>query len=217
MHFTVDNLEEVFPLAEFIADSFGPMAEIVVHDITHPENSIVFIRNGQLSGRSLGDGITDQTLQLAMRADQDGADFVSDYRGRRLNKHEFRVSSYLIRNQEQTVIGLLCISINITGLQQAAHVLQTLSSIDSDDVQISTETSRRHVSEEPAENIRRITRDEVRQFNIPMDKLTKQDRLDIIRNIKDQGIFLIKGAVGIVAPELKISIPTLYRYLQALK
>ncbi|MBI0136228.1 MULTISPECIES: helix-turn-helix transcriptional regulator [Bifidobacterium] len=217
MHFTVDNLEEVFPLAEFIADSFGPMAEIVVHDITRPENSIVFIRNGQLSGRSLGDGITDQTLQLAIRADQDGADFVSDYRGRRLNKHEFRVSSYLIRNQEQTVIGLLCISINITELQQAAHVLQTLSSIDSDDVQISTETSRRHVSEEPAENIRRITRDEVRQFNIPMDKLTKQDRLDIIRNIKDRGIFLIKGAVGIVAPELKISIPTLYRYLQALK
>ncbi|WP_373924698.1 helix-turn-helix domain-containing protein [Bifidobacterium asteroides] len=50
-----------------------------------------------------------------------------------------------------------------------------------------------------------------------MDKLTKQDRLDIIRNIKDRGIFLIKGAVGIVAPELKISIPTLYRYLQALK
>ncbi|MBI0090369.1 PAS domain-containing protein [Bifidobacterium sp. W8113] len=217
MHFTVDNLQEVFPLAEFIADSFGPMAEIVVHDITRPENSIVFIRNGQLSGRSLGDGITDQTLQLTIRADQDGADFVSDYRGRRLNKHEFRVSSYLIRNQEQTVIGLLCISINITGLQQAAHVLQTLSSIDSDDVQISTETSRSHMSEEPAENIRRITRDEVRQFNIPMDKLTKQDRLDIIRNIKDRGIFLIKGAVGIVAPELKISIPTLYRYLQALK
>ena len=217
MHFTVDNLEEVFPLAEFIADSFGPMAEIVVHDITRPENSIVFIRNGQLSGRSLGDGVTDQTLQLAIRTDQDGADFVSDYRGRRLNKHEFRVSSYLIRNQEQTVIGLLCISINITGLQQAAHVLQTLSSIDSDDVQISTETSRSHMSEEPAENIRRITRDEVRQFNIPMDKLTKQDRLDIIRNIKDRGIFLIKGAVGIVAPELKISIPTLYRYLQALK
>ena len=217
MHFTVDNLEEVFPLAEFIADSFGPMAEIVVHDITRPENSIVFIRNGQLSGRSLGDGVTDQTFQLAIRADQDGADFVSDYRGRRLNKHEFRVSSYLIRNQEQTVIGLLCISINITGLQQAAHVLQTLSSIDSDDVQISTETSRSHMSEEPAENIRRITRDEVRQFNIPMDKLTKEDRLDIIRNIKDRGIFLIKGAVGIVAPELKISIPTLYRYLQALK
>lgn len=217
MHFTVDSLEEVFPLAEFIADSFGPMAEIVVHDITHPENSIVFIRNGQLSGRSLGDAVTDQTLQLTSRADQDGADFVSDYRGRRLNRHEFRVSSYLVRNREQTVIGLLCISINITELQQAAHVLQTLSSIDSGDVQISTETSRNDMSEEPAENIRRITRDEVRQFNIPMDKLTKQDRLAIIRNIKDRGIFLIKGAVSIVAPELKISIPTLYRYLQALK
>lgn len=217
MHFTVDSLEEVFPLAEFIADSFGPMAEIVVHDITHPENSIVFIRNGQLSGRSLGDAVTDQTLQLTTRADQDGADFVSDYRGRRLNRHEFRVSSYLVRNREQTVIGLLCISINITELQQAADVLQTLSSIDSDDVQISTETSRNDMSEEPAENIRRITRDEVRQFNIPMDKLTKQDRLAIIRNIKERGIFLIKGAVSIVAPELKISIPTLYRYLQALK
>ena len=217
MHFTVDNLEEVFPLAEFIADSFGPMAEITVHDITRPESSIVFIRNGQLSGRTLGDRVTDQTRQLAIRADHDGADFVSDYRGRCLNKHEFRVSSYLIRDQEETVIGLLCISINITELQQAAHVLQTLTSIDSDDVQISTEASRSRMSQEPEENIRRITRDAIREFNIPMDKLTKQDRLNIIRNIKDKGIFLIKGAVGIVAPELRISIPTLYRYLQALK
>ncbi|WP_297301878.1 transcriptional regulator [uncultured Bifidobacterium sp.] len=217
MHFTVDNLEEIFPLAEFMADSFGPMAEIAVHDITRLENTIVFIRNGQLSGRSLGDTVTNQTRQLAMRAERDGADFVSDYRGRRLNMHEFRVSSYLIHDRQQTVIGLLCISINITELQQAAHVLQTLTETDSDDVQISTEASRSHMTEEPQENIRRITREAVRQFNIPMDKLTKQDRLNIISDIKDRGIFLIKGAVGIVAPELRISIPTLYRYLQALK
>ena len=73
------------------------------------------------------------------------------------------------------------------------------------------------LDEDPEENIRRIAQDVIKQIQVPIDKLSRIERLRIIKDIKDRGIFLIKGAVNIVATELKISVPTLYRYLQALK
>lgn len=217
MHFTVTKLEEVFPLAEFLSDAFGPMAEIAVHDLHRPHASIVFIRNGHLSGRRKGDTMTKETLKLAKKASNSGIDFISDYRGRDLNEHQFRVSSFFIRNEAEQVIGALCININITELQRAAHLLQTISETDSVNGMVSSGIPSQELEEDPEENIRRVARDVIRQIQVPIENLSKVERLGVIKDIKDRGIFLIKGAVSIVAPELKISVPTLYRYLQALK
>lgn len=217
MHFTVSSLEEVFPLAEFLSDAFGPMAEIAVHDLHRPHASIVFIRNGHLSGRKKGDAMTKETLELARKASKTGSDFISDYRGRDLNNHQFRVSSFFIRSQDEQVIGVLCVNINITELQRAAHLLQTISETDSVNGMVSSGIPSQELEEDPEENIRRVARDVIRQVQVPIENLSRVERLRVIKDIKDRGIFLIKGAVGIVAPELKISVPTLYRYLQALK
>lgn len=217
MHFTVANIMEVSPLAEFLSDAFGPMAEIALHDLHRPHASIVFIRNGHLSGRKKGDAMTKETLELARKAEDSGIDFISDYRGRDLNNHQFRVSSLFIRNQEEHIIGVLCININITELQRAAHLLQTISTTDSVNGMVSSGIPSQVLDEDPEENIRRIAQDVIKQIQVPIDKLSRIERLRIIKDIKDRGIFLIKGAVNIVATELKISVPTLYRYLQALK
>lgn len=217
MHFTVTSLEEVFPLAEFLSDAFGPMAEIAVHDLDRPHASIVFIRNGHLSGRKKGDSMTKETLELTRKARDSGIDFISDYRGHDLNDHQFRVSSFFIRDKEDEVIGALCININITELQRAAHLLQTISETDSVNGMVTSGIPSQELEENPEENIRRVTREVIKQVHIPIDKLSRIERLAIIKDLKDRGIFLIKGAVGVVAPELKVSVPTLYRYLQSLK
>ena len=45
-------------LARGIASQFGPDCEIVIHDLKtkEPEHSIVFIINGELTNRNVGDG-----------------------------------------------------------------------------------------------------------------------------------------------------------------
>lgn len=44
-------------MADGIAAEFGPNCEVVVHDLSrrHVNNSIVYIVNGNISGRQIGD------------------------------------------------------------------------------------------------------------------------------------------------------------------
>ena len=45
-------------IARDLASQFGPDCEIVIHDLktNDPEHSIVYIENGHVTGRGIGDG-----------------------------------------------------------------------------------------------------------------------------------------------------------------
>ena len=45
-------------IASDLASQFGPDCEIVIHDLktNDPEHSIVYIENGHVTGRGIGDG-----------------------------------------------------------------------------------------------------------------------------------------------------------------
>jgi predicted transcriptional regulator YheO len=50
-------------------------------------------------------------------------------------------------------------------------------------------------------------------LDIPPDRMSQDEKVDIVRKLNDQGVFLIKGAVTEVASHLKTSEATVYRYL----
>ena len=47
--------------------------------------------------------------------------------------------------------------------------------------------------------------------------LTKDERRQVIAILAQKNLFVIKGCVNIVAKQLKISVPTLYRYINDVK
>lgn len=51
MSFHVESVEEMIPMVDFLAEVMGESVEVVLHDVTDTESSIVYIRNGELSGR----------------------------------------------------------------------------------------------------------------------------------------------------------------------
>jgi len=51
----------------------------------------------------------------------------------------------------------------------------------------------------------------------PLPTISKEERLQIVRELDGQGFFLIKGAVKILAEKLKISKFTIYNYLDQVK
>lgn len=44
-------LRAFFPVVDCLADLFGPDCEVVLHDVSRPEDSIIKIRNGHVTGR----------------------------------------------------------------------------------------------------------------------------------------------------------------------
>lgn len=216
--FTVDALDEIYPLADFIADALGGMAEVLVHNVSSLESSIVYIRNGQLSGRRVGDGTTDQALKLIKTGQANESEYVSGYKGTAGN-HRFRSSTYFIKNRRGTLIGLLCINVNITGFAEAIAAMSALCPTPTPGGGIlpGTNNFEENLQGDWSETIRRITRNAVANSGIQPERMTRKERLEIIRALQSEGVFLMKGAVNVIAPELGCSVPTLYRYLQEIK
>ncbi len=64
--------------------------------------------------------------------------------------------------------------------------------------------------EEVSENaIRRV----LKNSSIPLDRLTKDEKFEIVKVLDEKGIFMLKGAVSYVAELLYSSEATIYRYL----
>ena len=57
-------LKTYIPLVDFIAGIVGPNCEVVLHDLSNVDESIVAIRNNHISGRKVGGPLTNLGLKL---------------------------------------------------------------------------------------------------------------------------------------------------------
>ncbi len=55
------------------------------------------------------------------------------------------------------------------------------------------------------------------QTNVPVDRLTMDEKVQIVEELHHSGVFFLKGAVSEVARQLGSSEATIYRYLSKLK
>ena len=58
---------------------------------------------------------------------------------------------------------------------------------------------------------------ELTRLGVTADRLTPEERLQIVASLKEGGIFLLKGAVKDVAAALSCSQASIYRHLAQLK
>lgn len=49
-----DKVAAMMPLVDFLGAALGSATEVVLHDLTEPESSVVKIVNGHVSGRNVG-------------------------------------------------------------------------------------------------------------------------------------------------------------------
>ena len=58
------QLERYIPMVTFISEICGKNYEVILHDVSDPENSVISIFNGHLSGRKVGDPMTELARNL---------------------------------------------------------------------------------------------------------------------------------------------------------
>jgi predicted transcriptional regulator YheO len=62
--------------------------------------------------------------------------------------------------------------------------------------------------------INELLEQSIKKIGKPLGYMTKEDKLHIIRDLKEKGLFLIKGAAKRISNELSVSLPTIYKYLE---
>jgi predicted transcriptional regulator YheO len=88
-------LKDYIPLVDFLGHAMGPNCEVVLHDLTDPENSIIAIANGHVSGRKIGGPTTDLVLKI-MKEGLDGEkSFIANYNARLKNNGICRSSIWI--------------------------------------------------------------------------------------------------------------------------
>ncbi|SFL53156.1 helix-turn-helix transcriptional regulator [Pelosinus propionicus] len=209
-------LELYIPLVDFIADIIGSNCEVLLHDIVDVENSVIAIRNGYISGRSLGCPLTDLGFKLLENKTYLRHSAFVNYRSRNDRGENLISSTYYIKDGAGSLIGMLCVNILNTVDQQGHKFLseEPLKAFFSNAVQLngneeiteSLSTSLDHVVDNGIQKL-------IAKYNIAVDRMSPEEKSVIVQELRENGIFKIKGAITKAAAILKTSESTIYRYL----
>ncbi len=217
-------LDSYIPLVTFLGNALGEHCEVVLHDVTKPEHSIVAIANGHLSGRRIGGSLTDFTLGLLQQAKKKPIQYVTNYQGKGSTGHTFRSSSYFIKDKTGTIVGVLCLNYDIQPYLEARHILDTeilKGLVLENKLPASLEDTK-----EPAfENLYKTAEDTIhsmifkrlQMYPAEAKRLSVEERMKITQELDEDGLFLLKGGISALASMLDVSEPTIYRYLSRIR
>lgn len=210
-------LDKYVPFVDFIAEILGKNSEVVLHDLTNLDSSVVAIRNNQITQREVGAPATNFVLQKMKENKDSNVNYITNYRGvSKRGKKVLRSSTFFIRCNNE-IIGMLCVNTDDSILNTVKSNLEELLSIygcvsNESDVE-ETENFTTSIKEFANETIEEATI----KKGTTVDYLKAEDKIEIVEQLHEKGFFLLKGAVPELAELLSISEPTIYRYLQAVK
>jgi len=188
-----------------LARALGDDAEVVLHEFSHPQDSVVAIA-GNITGRQVGAPLTDLVLRL-LRQGKTDEDRIS-YPSRSSDGKLLKSSTIFIRDENNAVIGCLCINFDLTRWAVAQHAVEEHCRTQA------LEDGERETFTHDVESILDVSVEEaLRQVGIPVVMMKKEDKLKVVKALDERGVFMIKGAVDSVAKYLEVSRYTIYNYL----
>lgn len=199
---------------EFLGRVLGENTEIVLHDLSDYDTSILAISNS-LTGRKVGGPLTDFALKILKQSQNSDSDCFINYHGKSADGKSLRSSTMIIRDEHGHPVAMLCINIDISEYQRFKGVLQSLigPEVTIEEPQKVTETITPSIEELTVSVIERI----IGSTSVPPERMTIDEKMEIIRQLNDEGVFLLKGAVKEVASRMKSSEVTIYRYVSKLE
>ena len=214
-------LRQYAQLTDFLGRALGPDYEIALHDLTDTNRSLIAIANGHISGRRVGAPLTNRALSILRDKSYERSDYrIHDY-GLSVNGKELRSNTMFIK-EDGRLIGMLCINFDDSRYRAAAGEILGLCHPDAfvasaaSAVVPGADTDRlapEMFSHSPEALVRDAVGRELERRGVTAERLTADERAEIITELDESGIFLIKGAVKDVAAGLGCSQASVYRYL----
>jgi len=201
------KLDLLRQVAAGIAAQFGGSCEVAIHDLSRdPDRSIVFIANGHVSGRKVGDGASNVVMEQLRTQDPEPKDHLC-YLTKTPDGKILKSSTVYIRDRKGKVSAILAINYDISRLILMEEALHDLTSTGEE------------VPSEP-ERITNVSDllDELIQQSValvgkPAAVMNKEDKVKAIQFLSQNGAFLITKSGDKVARYFGISKYTLYSYI----
>lgn len=219
------NIKDYKPLVKFLRKSLGPNTEVVLHDLSDYDNSIIAIENGHISGRKVGGPVTNLVLEVVKKGSYKEENYITNYTGKSKEGKLLKSSSFFIEDYEDNIIGVLCINIDFSTFIKLDKELKKIINYDLKEEFIKPsnnyKTENKEIRENFVENIEDLTQTTIQSIisdiGVTPKRMSPEEKMEIVEKLYQKGIFLIKGEVSRVAEYLKVSEATVYRYLNKIK
>ncbi|KIF78401.1 hypothetical protein QR77_40815 [Streptomyces sp. 150FB] len=192
------------PVCQAVALLLGPYAEVVLHDTA--TDRILGIWN-PMTRRTAGDpSLLGELDDLA----PSGRDVYGPYEklladGRRLSS-----VSAVLRDSGGEPSAVLCVNLDRTPLEQAAALLAGFAAP-------TTARPEALFEQDWTERVHQIVGTFVRTHGRPVERLGREERLALLNELDQAGVFAVRRAVPVVAGALRASRSTVYALLADLK
>lgn len=217
-------LQQYVKLTEFLGAALGPDYEVALHDLTDRNRSIIAIANGHISGREIGAPLTNVALSILMDKSYETQDYRLHYSGVSAGGKQLRSCTMFIK-QNGRLIGMLCINFDDSRYRAVSEQILRLCHPDPFAKSLSQPEEESPAPPCRPETFRNSTEavaldaihHELERLGVSAERLTSDERLQIITALEESGIFLLKGSVKDVAAGLRCSQASVYRYLAQIR
>lgn len=198
-------------LAEGIVAVVGPHCEVVVHDFSDLEHSVVVVA-GNITGRRPGAPVPDLSFTPAEL--QCNTPDQINYHSK-AGERALQSSTIWLRNPEGRPIGAICINVDYTDMLNLRDLAERLTApTRASSGLVVSDTFARDLDELIDLSVTNF----LQQENIPgVEALNHNDKLRLIQALEERGLFQIRGAVNRVAEHLNVSRASIYNYRSSLK
>lgn len=213
-HFTEEDrhiIEGYKVIVDALGRMFGDTCEVVLHSLEDLDSSVVYIHNGEKTGRRVGSPVTDKALSLINEFKQTGCQNTEIYYSK-INQHTIRSISSVIVNSSGAPVGMLCINLDISSPLDL--VMKTLLPHDS------------HFFDDNSSEVFALDSDELIFAKVDRiyDEVMADESISVRNKMRETvnrlyqlGIFNLRDAVNKVASRLEISRDAVYLHLRRIK
>ncbi|MBQ1311788.1 MAG: transcriptional regulator [Blautia sp.] len=201
-------------IADGIAAQFGPDCEVVIHDLktNEPEHSIIYIVNGYITNRKVGDGPSKVVFDAIRNQGKD--ELIQNRSGYLMKTSDGKIlkcSTTYIHDDAGTLHYIFGINFDITKLTLIETALKPMVT------PVNTTEKPREITRSVSDLLDHLIEESVALVGKPVPLMNKEDKVTAIQFLNDSGAFLITKSGDKVANYFGISKYTLYSYIDVNK
>lgn len=209
-----ENQELIQKFMDLLEHHLGGSCEVILHDYSKgPMHSIVDIRNGHVTGRSVGGCTTNIGFEILKGTVEAKDEF--NYLTYASNGKILRSSSICFKNSEGKPIGSVCVNLDITQSIQFEKFLNQYN--HSEPSENEAGDPKEFFTENVNDLLDTLIERTARKFGQAPQTLSKEEKIQFIAELEAKDVFIITNSSKRICSLLGISKYTFYNYLDIVR
>jgi len=205
------NVEALLDVLSTIADgvsaTLGEWCEVVIHDLRDLDSSIVHI-SGNVTSRKVGGQVPVFGLANILSGRTEP---LINYTAYTDDGKTLKSSSILVHDENGKAVAAFCINVNVTPLLLFQRFLRMLPAGHEEP------EGGESFSPDLGQMVETMIADCAYEVGKPVSLMSKSDRVEVVKELDEKGVFQLRKSVPLVAERLGVTEKTVYNYLTELQ